>query len=159
MKRTSLLTLLLFGVFAAAAGWLIESAIVASGSPMLVPPVTLAVALGVIGVVVFVLALPVRRAVRERDSARIDPFYATRVVVLAKASGLAGALFVGLDLGVFAYLLTRPIVPGVGSIVLAIAAVIGSIVLLLGGLLAERMCTVPPDDDDRDGTEIPVPPR
>lgn len=156
MTRTSPITLVLFGVFGAAAGWLLEVAIVASGSPVLVPPVTLAVALGIIGVVVVALAVPVRRAVRDRDSARIDPFYATRVVVLAKASGMAGALLVGFSGGVLVYLLTRSVIPGVGSVVMAVAAVVGSIILLVGGLVAEYMCSIPPDDEDPKGPEVPA---
>ncbi len=37
--------------------------------------------------------------------------------------------------------------PPVGSITLAFAAAIGGVVLLVGGLVAEYMCTIPPDDD------------
>ncbi|MBK0296600.1 DUF3180 family protein, partial [Bacillus sp. S34] len=37
----------------------------------------------------------------------VDPLYATRVVVLAKASSICGALFGGFALGLVVYLLTR----------------------------------------------------
>ncbi|HEY0260882.1 MAG TPA: DUF3180 domain-containing protein, partial [Lacisediminihabitans sp.] len=79
----------------------------------------------------------------------IDPFYATRVLVLAKASALSGALLTGFGIGITVYLLTRSVVP-VSSVGPAVATIIGSGVLLAGGLVAEHMCTIPPGDDDDD---------
>ena len=148
MTRTRPLTLILFAVLGGAATWLIEVALISGGRPAVVPPVTLALTLGVIGVLDIALALPIRRAVRDRTKPRVDPFYATRVVMLAKASSLSGALLGGGSLGITAYLLSRSVVPGVGSVGLALAAAIGAIVLLVCGLVAEHMCAIPPDDDD-----------
>ncbi|MEQ1737780.1 MAG: DUF3180 family protein, partial [Rhodoglobus sp.] len=89
----------------------------------------------------------VRRVSRRVVGARVDPFYATRVVMLAKASALSGALLAGAGLGIAVYLLGRS-VPGVGSISLAFAGAAGAVLLLVGGLIAEHMCAIPPDDDD-----------
>jgi hypothetical protein len=155
MTRTRPTTLAIFAIFGAAAGWLLEIGLVAMGSPMFVPPLSLALSLGIIGVLVIGFALPVRRAVREREAARIDPFYASRVVVLAKASSLAGGLLAGAAVAVVVFLLTRSVIAGVGSILMAVAAVVGSIVLLVGGLVAEYMCSIPPDDGDK-GTDNPA---
>jgi hypothetical protein len=151
VTRTRPITLILWGVFGAAAGWLLELALVATGSPQVIPPITLGLVLAVIGAIVLGMAVPIRRAVKDRDPQRIDPFYATRVVVLAKASGIAGALLVGAALGVLIFILTRTIVPGVGSILMVLAAVGGAVVLLVGGLVAEYMCSIPPEDDDKNG--------
>jgi hypothetical protein len=42
-------------------------------------------------------------------------------------------------------------VPAVASLWLAIGMALGAVVLLVGGLVAEHFCTLPPDDDqDRD---------
>ena len=76
---------------------------------------------------------PVRRATKT-ESARVDPFYATRVLVFAKASALTGALLLGAALGALVFLVTRPII-GVGSVAIVGASVLGAIVLLVGGLI------------------------
>jgi hypothetical protein len=122
---------------------------VATGNPVLIPPYTLAVALVLIGVLIVLMALPVFKVARRKENARIDPFYATRVVVLAKASSLCGALLAGGGLGIAGFLLTRSVVPGVGSVAMAFTTAAGAILLLVGGLVAEYMCTIPPEDDDK----------
>jgi hypothetical protein len=148
VTRTRPITIVLFAVFGAAAAWLLEIALSAAGMPIAVPPYTLALALAVIGGLDIVFALPVRRAVRQRESNRIDPFYATRVVLLAKSSSIAGAL-------ILSYLLTRTVVAGVGSILMATAATVGAVVLVVCGLVAEYMCSIPPEDGDK-GDENPA---
>jgi 4-hydroxybenzoate polyprenyltransferase len=150
VTRTRPTTVVLFVVVGAAAGWLLQVALVAMGSPAAVPPATFALVLIVIGVLVIAFALPVRRAVRDRENHRVDPFYATRVVALAKASGIAGSLLAGATLAILVFLLTRSVVAGVGSILNGITALVGAIALLVGGLVAERMCSIPPHDGDED---------
>jgi len=146
--RTKPVTLVLFAVFGAAAAWLLEIALIAAGQPAAVPPTTLALALAVIGVLDVALAVPIRRAVRDRTRARIDPFYATRVAVLAKASSLAGSLLAGVASGILIFLTTRSVL-AVGSVVMAVATIVGAVVLLVAGLIAENFCSIPPDDDDK----------
>jgi hypothetical protein len=155
MTRTRPTTLLLFAIVGATAGWLLEIALVAMGATVIVPPLSLGGSIGVIGVVVVGFALPVRNAVKEHERARLDPFYASRVVVLAKASSIAGALLAGATMAILIFLLTRSVVAGVGSILMAVAAVAGSVVLVVGGLVAEYMCSVPHDGDD-DGSDKPA---
>ena len=155
MTRTRPLLLILYAVFGGAAGWLLEIALTASGAPAAVLPYTLAVALIVIGALVIAFALPVRRAVRDRARQGIDPFYATRVVVLAKATSIAGALIGGAAVGILVFFLTRPVIAGTGSIFQSIAAAVGAVVLLTCGLVAEYMCSLPPDEPDK-GEEDPV---
>jgi hypothetical protein len=99
-------------------------------------------------VMVVVLALPIRRLTRGKAAQPIDPFYSTRVLVLAKASALSGALVAGFGAGVLVYLLSRSVAPGVGSVAQAVATIVGSVALLAGGLIAEHMCWIPPNSDD-----------
>jgi hypothetical protein len=87
--------------------------------------------------------------VRDRENHTVDPFYATRVVVLAKASSIAASLLFGATVAIVVYLLTRSVVAGVGSIFASGAAVVGSVVLLICGLVAENWCSIPPDDKDK----------
>jgi hypothetical protein len=137
------------GIVGAGAMFLLETALVAGGFPRWEPSLTLPVALVVIAGLAIVLAVPVWRTTRGRiPQQRVDPFYATRVVLLAKASALAGALLTGVGFGLLAYLWFRPATIAAGSVLMALAAIGGSILLLAGGLVAEHLCTVPPDDPD-----------
>ena len=150
MKPTSLVTLLLLGAIGAIGGGVLEAALAAAGRPILLPPLTLGLALLVIGVTVILLAIPIRRFTQRKATQPIDPYYATRVLVLAKASALCGSLIGGIGAGITVFLLTRSIVPGVGSVGLAVTTLVGSCCLMIGGLIAERMCILPPEDDDED---------
>jgi hypothetical protein len=148
VKRTRPVSLVLFAAIGGALVWLVEIALIASGRPVAVPPGTLALALGVIGVLDLLLAVPIRRAVRDGQRGKIDPFYATRVAMLSKASSLAGSLVTGVGLGIVIFLSTRSVL-AVGSILMAVATVVGAVVLLVAGLIAEHLCSIPPDDDDK----------
>ena len=154
MTRTRPSMLLLLALLGGGAGWFLETLLVSAGSPAFIPPYTLAVVLAAIGVIVVFVARPVYRAVRRTATTRVDPFYATRAVVLAKASSLTGALFGGVAAGVLVFLLTRSVVPAGGAVAMTIVTIAGSVILLAGGLIAEKMCTLPPDDDD--STQLPA---
>ena len=154
MKRshaTGMLAVLLIGLVI---GFLLEIAFAASGAPIVVPPVTLPLTLILLGAVVLSLARQVRQGSRRKALRRIDPFWAMRVAVLAKATSLTGALLLGGALGIVLYVLTRSVVPAVTSIWLAIGTALGAAVMLAAGLVAEHFCTLPPDDEiDRDADE------
>ena len=151
MSRTKPLHLVLLAVLGAGITWLVETALATSGRPIVIPPFTLAIALALIGAIILFLARPVRRVSRGLDR-RIDPFYATRVVMLAKASSLSGVLVGGGGLGIGAFLLSRSVSPAVGSVTMAFATVVAGIFLVIAGLVAEHWCFIPPDDENRDGT-------
>lgn len=148
MRPTSVPVLLVLAAVGAAVGWIVEAGLVAMGRAIAVPPVTLSVSLALVAVVIIGMAVPVFRVVRGTATKRVDPFYATRVVVLAKASSLGGALLAGGALAILGFVLTRSIVPAVGSVALTIAASVCAVALLIAGLVAEKMCTLPPQDDD-----------
>lgn len=148
MTRTKPLHLFLLAALGAATLWFVETALAATGRPLLPLPIPLPFTLALIGAIIVVMAWPVRRVARGDRSKRVDPFYATRVVMLAKASSLGGSLLGGAGLGVTAYLLSRSVLPAVGSVTMAIAATVGAIVLLVAGLVAEHWCTIPPEDPD-----------
>ncbi|MBB5633318.1 putative membrane protein YeaQ/YmgE (transglycosylase-associated protein family) [Cryobacterium mesophilum] len=155
MKRTRITTLVILGVVGAAGGAILELLLATNGPPIVSLPITLGIALAVIGGIVVTLAVPIRRMTRATSAPRVDPFYATRIVMLAKACALTGALIAGVGAGVLAYLLTRTVIE-VGSVAQAITTIVGAGVLLAGGLLAEHMCRIPPGDDDNDPGKEPV---
>jgi hypothetical protein len=155
VTRTKPLHLFLLAALGTAALWFAETALAASGRPVLIPPFTLGIALVLIGVIIVLMAWPVRRVARGDRAARVDPFYATRVVMLAKASSLGGALLAGGGLGIAGYLLSRSVLPPVDSITMAVGTALGAIVLLVAGLVAEHWCMIPPEDDDKKHTGTP----
>lgn len=155
MKRTSALTLVVFAVVGLAVGVLVQVALAQSGQPGVRPPLTLAIGLALIGLVDIALAWPVRKVAKGTAKARVDPFYATRVVVLAKSSSISGALLAGAAAGFAVYLLSRT-VPPVGSIGSFILMIVGAIVLMVCGLVAERMCTLPPDKGEETEDKKPA---
>jgi hypothetical protein len=108
-----------------------------------------------IAVIVVALAVPIRRATRGKVRRRVDPFYATRVVLLAKACAAAGALLTGAAVGMIAELLVRP-VSASEALWRMLAMLIASVLGLVGGLVAESLCIVPPDDDENPSTGAPA---
>ncbi|SDY50387.1 DUF3180 domain-containing protein [Herbiconiux ginsengi] len=148
MRHTHPVTVIIFGVVGIAAGFVLEVTLAATGQPVLIPPYTLAITLVAAAVIVVALAIPIRRAIRGTSKTRINPFRAMRIVVLAKASALVGGLIAGFGIGVIAFLLTRPVVADVGSLWPGITAALAGAVLLTAGLVAERLCTLPPDEPD-----------
>jgi len=141
-------TVIAFGLVGAIVGFVLEVALAAGGMPVLIPPYTLAITLVAAAAVVVALAVPIRRSIRGTSATRINPFRAMRVVVLAKASSLVGGLIAGFGVGIVVFLLTRPVVADVGSLWPGFAAALGGATLLVAGLVAERMCTLPPDEPE-----------
>ncbi|WP_350349081.1 DUF3180 domain-containing protein [Agromyces sp. G08B096] len=153
MRRTHPSAVVACLVAGAVVGYLGDLLLVTSGANALVPPLSLPITLVGVAIIVVLLAWPIRRAVTGASKARVDPFRAMRVAVLAKASSLAGGLLAGLGLGIALFLATRAVVPNPGMIWLALATAIGAALLLAGGLVAEWFCTLPPDDPDAEREE------
>lgn len=150
MKPTSALTVVSSVIAGGVALWGIQSLLIAAGQAAIAPPWTWAGVLAVLGGVMVSLAWPIRRRIVEpQRHALIDPFYATRVLLLAKASAIAGGIFAGGAAGLAIVVFSRAPAPG-GSLWLTVAAVLGAIVLTVGGLIAERWCTLPPDSTEDD---------
>lgn len=145
MTRTSATTLILTFVIAAAVAWMAQALLVMNGRPALVPPLTLGVALAVLGGVLLLLAWPVRQAARGKR--RIDYRHATSVLGFAKASSIVGALLTGAALGALAFFATRAVVAGDAVLALAVIAA-GAAIELVAGVVAEHWCVLPPDEED-----------
>ncbi|NEN04636.1 DUF3180 domain-containing protein [Diaminobutyricibacter tongyongensis] len=148
MKRTRPTPLIGLGVAGLVIGFLVELGAAGAGLAVFIPPLSLPITLVAIAVIVIAFAIPIRRATHSKTRTRIDPFRAMRVAVLAKACSLSGALLTGSGIGVLAYLLSRSVLPASGAIWQAVAATVGAAILLAAGLVAEYLCTLPPEDDD-----------
>lgn len=147
MTRTRPLPILALAAIGFAAAFLLDLVLAMQGRPVLVPPASLIVALLLIATALVALAWPVRRA--AKGERRIDPFYATRILVLAKASALGAALLTGAGAGILVYLLSRAVVP-IGSSVTAAASLVAAVALLVSALVAEHFCSLPPEGDEDD---------
>jgi hypothetical protein len=114
-------------------------------------PWTLPVALAFVaaGIVVAALSLRSRLSGRPEQRRPVDPLFAARMAALAKAASHVGAGLVGVYLGVVIFLL-----PGRESELrnermwLALATAGASVLLVLAGLLLERVCRVKPPKDE-----------
>lgn len=157
MRRSSPGALAGTGLAGLVLGFLLEVALVSRGVPMLVPPASLPVALILIGAIALGLAIPIHRAVYSAKTTRIDPFQAVRVAVLAKACSVLGAGAIGIAVGFLVYAFTRPVPPQGRLVVLDVAFLVGAAILMTAGLIAEKMCTLPPPSDGEKTTTLAHP--
>lgn len=148
MKRTGAGLLVVSAALGVAAGFLLDQALTAAGRATFTPSVTLPIFLVLLGAVVIALALPIRRATKGTLKAPVNPFWALRIAMLAKASSIVGAVVTGLAGGLAIFLLTRPVPPSVGSMGAVIATAVCGAALVAAGLYAEHLCTIRKDDDD-----------
>lgn len=151
MTTTRVTTLVGLFVVGLATLFATEAMLVRLGEPQFIPPITLGVALVFIGVILPVLAWPIRKVTRHNSDKPtpqpVSPFYATRVVLLAKAGALTGALLAGSGVGIVVFLATRLVITP-APLFLALSTAIGGVVLMAGGLVAEKWCQIPPESHE-----------
>jgi len=152
MRPTKLKFLFLVLLGTAVVGYFVAAFLVGRGFQVPVSPTNLLITLGAIGVVLLALSIPIwryRNALREysvKRPKRVDPFYAVRVLLLAKASSLAGALFAGWHIGVVGYQVLSPVVVPV----LALQNGLGffaSFALVASAYVTEQLCRLPNDSE------------
>ncbi|MFY9304089.1 MAG: DUF3180 domain-containing protein [Rhodoluna sp.] len=152
MKPTKLNFLSGLILATAVVGYFAASLLVSRGFQVPVSPTNLLITLGAIGVVLLALSIPIwryRNALRDSKVARpkrVDPFYAVRVLLLAKASSLAGALFAGWHIGVVGYQLFSPVVVPVSALQNGLGF-IASFALVASAYVTEQLCKLPNDPD------------
>lgn len=148
--RVPPLLLLAAVAFALTTAWLQLRA--SGGGTTPTPPLVVALVTAALAVAVLVVAWPVRRwNAGERDTP-LNPLRAARTVALAKASALAGAVLTGGWVGFVGVALPVVVLTSQPERVLASAAVVlASLGLAVAGLVAERWCMIPPEDDDQAG--------
>lgn len=158
MRRTNPGVLVIAAVLGAGVGFVVDQLLTSGGGATFTPNISMALVLALVGIVVLAFAIPIRRAIQGKAQARIDPFRALRVVVLAKASSIVGAAVGGVALGLLVFLLTRPVAPSVESMATLIATVVASAWLVAAALIAEHLCIIRKDDDDHEpGSDDPGP--
>lgn len=152
MKPTKLSLLLLISLPTTIASFFAASFMVGRGLQVPVSPINLLITLAAIAAVLLALSIPIwryRNALKQSSTQRpkrVDPFYAVRVLLLAKASSLAGVLFASWHLGVVLFQLSGAVV--VQGLVLQNAlGFIASLMLIAAALITEQICRLPQDSD------------
>lgn len=145
----------LFGFFAIGLVLSVSSIQLLAGNGMAFPlsPNSLLITLPLTGIVVYLASWPIyryRKAVEEFSQgprpARPNPFYAVRVMVLARATALAGSLFLGWHVGAGVWLLAFSVAPG-ALLGPTSFGILGAGVMLAGGLLGQLNCRAPKNGD------------
>jgi hypothetical protein len=152
MKPTKLSLLLLVSLPTSTAAFFVASFMVGRGLQVPVSPANLLITLVAISVVLLALSIPIwryrsalKRNLTQRPK-RVDPFYAVRGLLLAKASSLAGVLFASWHLGVVLFQLSGVVV--VQTLVLQNAfGFVASVLLVVAALITEQICRLPQDSD------------
>lgn len=153
LTPTSPATLAVAALGAAAVGWIMISRGYNNFPSLTWLP---AIITGGLGVLEIVAAVATKARIDRRPGAvPVEPLTVVRYVVLAKASSVVGALFGGFFGAVMVWLLAeRGRLEAAGNdLPPAIGDFAGAVVLLVGALLLERACRVPPQQDEDDETE------
>jgi uncharacterized membrane protein len=157
VKLTPLRALIVAAMFGGLAGWLLG--VTTNALDLIAPEVPWTAPIGVVLVTAMVgaLAYSTYQRIQVRRE-RVEPNRAVAFLVLGKASALAGAVVVG---GYLAYALLfvsrwDAVAPR-DRVIRSAVTVLAGAALCGVGLLLERACKVPreDDDDDKPGTDTP----
>ena len=99
---------------------------------------------------VIAAGLPVRRFLRGEARKTLNPVRAARTLVLAQAAALTGAGLLGWYAAQAALAVADLTLPGYRTVLGQLVAVgLSAIVLMVAGMLTQRMCRVDPPRDER----------
>lgn len=170
LKPTSIMSLVAWLVSATTAGYLLPQLIISNGGSIPISPWNIIVTLPLIGIVLVLMAIPMfkyRAALREqkKQSAvstvqsttrpkRLNPFYAVRLVLLAKSIAISGSIFSGWHLGLVWLQLTQPIVPT--STFQNALGLIGAVLMTVCAIIVERICKITDDLPDTNTVAEPA---
>lgn len=140
--------LVVAALFGGLAGWLLAVTTQALGVAPPSIPWTAPVGLLLVGALVGAIAWSTHQQIQVRRE-RMDPQRAVAFLVLGKASALGGALVAGGYLGYALSFVSRFDADGPRErVVRSLVAIVGGVVLMIAGLLLERACRVPTDEDE-----------
>jgi hypothetical protein len=150
------MTLVAWAVSATTAGYLVPLVLINGGGSIPISPWSIVITLPLIAVALGIMAIPIyryRKAVLEaaktkspKRPKRLNPFYAVRVLLLAKSIAISGSIFTGWHLGVVWLQVTSPVIPS--STMQNALALIGSFLMTVIALIVERICKVTEDSED-----------
>ena len=157
VNLTPLRALVVAAMFGGLAGWLLVVTVNAFDLTAPEVPWTAPVGLFVVTALVGALAYSTYQRIQVRRD-RMEPSRAVAFLVLGKASALAGAVVAGGYLAYALLFLTRlDAAAPRDRVIRSAVAVLAGAALCVVGLLLERACKVPRDDDDDDQPEADTP--
>ncbi|CAB4553939.1 unannotated protein [freshwater metagenome] len=131
---------------------------VSNGLAIPASPTNLLVTLAAIAVILLGLSVPIWRYKASLTQyskgprpKRVDPFYAVRVLLLAKASALTGSGFIGWHLGAMIAQLSLP-VSFTAALLQNSLGLVASMVLTAAAIVSEQICRLP-DEPKNDQTD------
>ena len=150
MSATKPRTLLLLALLGAVGGWVATALVDAYAGRSFPVPLTVPALMLVLALSVLVWARGTRARLERRPGTRpMPPMLALRTAALALSVSRAGAVIGGFYTGVAVALSPSWDIAYVrGLIVAAVVTVVGSALLVAAGLWLERICRIPPSDDD-----------
>lgn len=150
MSATKPRTLLLLALLGAVGGWVATALVDAVAGRSFPVPLTVPALMLVLALSVFVWARGTRARLEKRPGTKpMPPLLALRTAALALSVSRAGAFIGGFYLGVAVALSPSWDISYVrGLIVAAVVTAIGSALLVAAGLWLERICRIPPSDED-----------
>ena len=158
MRPINPLVIALWVVASAAVGFGYSQWAVNNGLTIPISGVSLGISIFVIAVILLVATVPIWRYKKnlitpldptKSKALPLNPFYAYRVLLLAKSGAITAAIFLGWHAGVLIKQYTAPvIVPEAMS--RNFTAAIASIVLLIVAFIVEQICKLPKDDKNTD---------
>ncbi len=163
MKPTKAINLITASILGAVVAYLLSIWSVRTGRPLPISTPSMLTTLPLIALVLLLIAIPifkyrsaVKAAIEKKTSQtkpvkRLDPFYAIRVAMLAKATSIAGAIFVGWHVGVLLTVLGQP-TEAATAIVRCVFGITGAVLMIVSGIIVERACRIPPDAGDTDAS-------
>ncbi len=150
MTGTRPRTLLVLAALGALGGWVATALVDAFAGRSLPVPLTMPALMLVLALSVFLWARGTRARLEKRPGTKpMPPTLALRTAALALSVSRVGAVVGGFYLGVAVALSPSWEIAYVrGLILAALVTVLGSGLLVAAGLWLERICRIPPSDDD-----------
>lgn len=131
--------------------------LVSVGEAFPVSPVSMLITLPVCAVAGYLATVPIVRYRKKAEKfaegkittrpERVNPFYAFRVLVLARAVAIAGTGFLGWHLGQLLWLVSFS-VPASALVTPTLIGAAGGLTMVISGLLSEQNCKAPKDPED-----------
>jgi hypothetical protein len=150
--KASVVLVIVFGV--TVLSFVAVRLLVANGMAVPASPTNLLVTLAAIALILLGLTIPIWRYkasltqyTKGPSPKRVDPFYAVRVVLLAKASAITGSGFVGWHLGAMIAQLSLP-VSFTAALLQNSFGLVASVVLTIAALVSEQICRLPDEPKD-----------
>jgi hypothetical protein len=150
MSATKPRTLLLLALLGAVGGWVATALVDTLAGRSFPVPLTVPALMLVLALSVFVWARGTRARLEKRPGTKpMPPLLALRTAALALSVSRAGSFIGGFYVGVAVALSPSWDISYVrGLIVAALVTAVGSALLVAAGLWLERICRIPPSDDD-----------